>query len=61
MVPILKCEKDDEKRELEFEIDYQLSLTTEQRFKMMFKRSQEIAKMLIENGHREPFKIIKRK
>lgn len=40
MVPILKCEKDDEKRELEFEIDYQLSLTTEQRFKMMFKRSQ---------------------
>jgi hypothetical protein len=61
MVPILKCEKDDEKRELEFEIDYQLSLTTEQRFKMMFKRSEEIAKMLIENGHREPFKIIKRK
>lgn len=61
MVPILKCEKDDEKRELEFEIDYQLSLTTEQRFKMMFKRSEEIAKMLIQNGHREPFKIIKRK
>lgn len=61
MVPILKCEKDDEKRELEFEIDYQLSLTTKQRFKMMFKRSQEIAKMLIENGQRAPFKIIKRK
>ena len=61
MSPILKCETDDEERELNFEIDYQLSLTTEERFKMMFQRSKEIARMLIENGHREPFKIIKRK
>ncbi len=61
MSPILKCDKDDEEKELDFEIDFQLSLTTEERFEMMFKRSQEIAKALIENGYREPFKIIKQK
>lgn len=60
MPPILKCDIDDEEKELEFEIDYQLSLSVEERFKMMFQRSQEIARMMIENGHREPFKIIKR-
>lgn len=61
MSPILKYKTDDEDRELDFEIDYQLSLTVEERFKMMFQRSQEIARMLIENGYREPFKIVKRK
>ncbi len=61
MSPILKCTEDDEEKELDFEINFQLSLTTEQRFELMFKRSQEIAKALIENGYREPFKIIKRK
>ncbi|MBI3599516.1 MAG: hypothetical protein HY097_02610 [Nitrospinae bacterium] len=61
MAPILKLDVHDEEKELDFEIDYQLSLTTEQRFEMMFKKSEEIAKILIENGHREPFKIIKRK
>jgi len=61
MSPILKCKTDDEDRELDFEIDYQLSLTVEERFKMMFQRSQEIARMLIENGYRKPFKIVKRK
>ncbi|OGP09219.1 MAG: hypothetical protein A2Z89_03260 [Deltaproteobacteria bacterium GWA2_43_19] len=61
MSPILKCDKDDEEKELEFEIDCQLSLSVEERFKMMFQRSQEIVRMLIENGHGKPFKIIKRK
>ncbi len=32
MTPILMLEKDDPERELEFELEYQLSLTTEQRF-----------------------------
>ncbi|MEK6590295.1 MAG: hypothetical protein AABZ11_06405 [Nitrospinota bacterium] len=59
MSPILKLDKDDEEKELDFEINYQLSLTTGQRFEMMFKKSEEIAKILIENGHREPFNIIK--
>lgn len=61
MSNILKSSKDDEEKELDFELEYQLSLTTEERFEMMFRRSEEIARTLIENGHREPFKIIKRK
>jgi len=61
MSPILKLEKDDSEKELEFELDYQLSLTTQQRFEMMFRKSREIAQMLIDNGHRKPSEIIKRK
>ncbi len=61
MSPILKLDKDDSEKELEFEIDYQLSLTIQQRFEMMFRKSREIAQMLIANGHRKPSEIIKRK
>lgn len=60
-MPVYKSEKDNPKKELEFEIDYQLGLTTADRFKMMFKKSREIAEILQKNGHRKPFKIIKRK
>lgn len=60
MPPILKCDVDDEGKELEFELDFQASLTAAERFQMMFKKSEELKKMLIENGHREPDKIIKR-
>lgn len=35
-MPILKLAKDDPKKELEFEVEYQLSLTIKQRFKMMW-------------------------
>ena len=61
MSPILKLEKDDSEKELEFEIDYQLSLTIQQGFEMMFRKSREIAQMLIDNGHRKPSEIIKPK
>lgn len=60
-MPVYKSEKDNPKKELEFEIDYQLGLTTADRFKMMFKKSREITEILQKNGHRKPFKIIKRK
>ena len=60
MAPILKLDHDDEEKELDFEIEYQLSLTTEERFQMMFQRSREIAEMLLRNGYRKPFEIIKR-
>lgn len=59
-MPILKSDLNDEERELEFEIEYQLSLTTQQRFEMMFRRSREIAEMLVKNGHRKAFEIVKR-
>ena len=60
MSPILKLEKDDSEKELDFELEYQLSLTTQERFEMMFRNSREIARLLIENGHRKASEIIKR-
>ena len=56
-----KIKKDDSEKELEFAINNQLSLTTQQRFEMVFRKSREIAQMLIGNGHRKPSEIIKRK
>ncbi|MEA1927264.1 MAG: hypothetical protein U9N73_03595 [Candidatus Auribacterota bacterium] len=53
MVPILKLNQADEETELEFELDYQLSLSVEERFQMMFQKSREIKEMLIANGHRK--------
>lgn len=35
-MPILKLAKDDPKKELEFEVGFQLSLSTAERFEMMF-------------------------
>lgn len=58
---ILKLKRDNPKKELQFELDYQSSLTTKERFEMMFKRSNQLKEMLIKNGHRKPFEIIKRK
>jgi hypothetical protein len=39
---------------------YLRSLTTQQRFELMFRRSREMAEMLFRHGHREPVAIIKR-
>jgi hypothetical protein len=60
MCPILKLDEHDEERERQFELDYQLSLTTRQRFEMMERRSNEIKRMLIRRGYRKPVEIIKR-
>jgi hypothetical protein len=46
--------------ELEFELAYQRSLSTAQRFEMMLARSRQIAKELIRRGHRKPVEIAKR-
>ncbi len=61
MASIIKLAKDDPEKELEFELEFQRSLTTQQRFEMMFRKSKELAQMLIENGHRKAFEIVKRK
>ena len=47
-------------RELQFELDYQRSLTTAQRFEMMFRKSREMAEELIRRGHRRPVEVVKR-
>ena len=59
-VRILKLDSDQPTKELDFELDYQLSLTVQERFQMMFKKSREIAEVIFKNGHRKPFEIIKR-
>ncbi|MGB9721635.1 MAG: hypothetical protein ACPL28_09170 [bacterium] len=57
----LKLKKPDYKKELQFELDFQSSLTTQQRFEMMFRQSNIMKEILIRNGYRKPFEIIKRK
>ena len=56
---ILLVKGDQPKRELEFELDFQASLTTQQRFEMMFKRSDQIKETLIRHGYRKPVEIVK--
>ncbi len=51
---------DQPERELEFELDFQASLTTRQRFTMMFLRSNQIKETLIRHGYRKAIEIIKR-
>ena len=50
---ILKISADDATRELEFELDYLRSLTTQERFTLMFRKSRELAEALVEHGHRD--------
>ena len=45
-MPVLKLEKDDENREIEFELCYLKSLNIKERFLLMQKKSDEIKKML---------------
>ena len=57
---VLKLEKDNERQEIEFELDYLASLTTRQLFQMMLQKSRELALLLKRSGHRRPTKVIKR-
>ena len=47
-------------QELEFEMAYQGSLTTAQRFEMMLRKSRAMAEQLERLGHRKPAEIVKR-
>ncbi len=59
-VKIYKSTVNDPDAELRFELEYLASLSVEERFDMMLRRSNEIKEMLIRNGHRRPVEIIKR-
>ena len=59
-MPVLKLEKDDENREIEFELCYLKSLNIKERFLLMQKKSDEIKKMLRKRGYRRPAEIVKR-
>ena len=58
---VLKLKKHDEEKEIEFELKYLRSLTTRQRFEMMFEKSRQMAALLRKNGRRKTPKVIKRK
>jgi hypothetical protein len=60
MSSILKLHRHNEKAEITFELKFQMSLTTRQRFEMMFKKTEEMRKLLEQSGHRKAFEIIKR-
>jgi hypothetical protein len=62
MSPILQVALDeqDENREMEFELDYLATLTVQQRFEMMFRRSREIKELLERHGSRNSPEIVKR-
>jgi hypothetical protein len=57
---ILMLKKDNEKKEIEFELEYLTSLTTAQRFKMMFETSLYLARMLKRHEHRKSPQITQR-
>jgi hypothetical protein len=54
--PQAECED----QELDFEINYQRTLTTQQRFELMFRKSREIMEVMLRHGHRKPVEIVKR-
>ena len=57
---ILKLSQADEERELEFELNYLVSLTFEERLEMMRRKSREMLRQMVERGYRRPFEIVKR-
>ena len=57
---IMKLDRDDPEKELEFEIRYRLSLSARERFQRMLQRSLEIAQMKVSHGHKKTPLIIQR-
>lgn len=58
---ILKLDEHDEYKEIEFELDYLTSLTTSQRFQLMFKKTEEMLSLREEkNVYRKGTEVIKR-
>lgn len=58
---ILLLKKDNEKKEMDFELQYLLSLTIKERFLLMQNKSREMRNLLEQNGHRKAAEILKRK
>ncbi len=57
---VLKLDKHNERQEIDFELDYLASLTTQQRFGMMLQKSREMALLLKRNGSRKSTQVTKR-
>lgn len=57
---VLKLDRHDEDAEIEFELDWLMSLSVAERFDLMFAKTAEMKRMLEQHGHREPDSIVKR-
>lgn len=57
---ILILKDHNEGDEIDFELDYLLSLSTSERFHLMENKSREVIHLLEQHGHRRPAEIIKR-
>jgi hypothetical protein len=57
---ILKTRTHNERAEIDFELNYLASLTTQQRFDMMLRKSREMASLRKRHGSRRTTQIIKR-
>lgn len=57
---ILKLDEDDEQKEIEFELLWLQSLSIEERFELMFRKSEEIIDILGKDENRKSVEIIKR-
>ena len=57
---VLKTRTHNERAEIEFELDYLTSLTTQERFEMMFRKSREMASLRRRHGNRRTTQITKR-
>lgn len=58
---VLMLDKHNEDKEIEFELDYLMSLTTSQLFELMFKKTREMLSPRKETrGHRARTEVIKR-
>lgn len=58
---IVMLDKDNEKKEIEIEIEYLSSLTTAQRFKMVTEYSKWLTKILRKHDRRKTPEIFQRK
>lgn len=57
---ILTLERDNPKKELEFELHFRQLLSVEERFKRMWTRSLQIARAMKAHGHKKAPLIIER-
>lgn len=57
---VLKLRRHNEDKEIEFELDYLTSLTTGERFQLMFRKTREMLSLRKRNEHRKATEIIKR-
>jgi hypothetical protein len=58
---VLLMKNHDEEKEIEFELQYLLSLSVQERFMLMERKSREMKNLLYAKGYRRTPGIIKRK